>query len=177
MSPIQDPRFSSAHKRETLQQDRDAGQRAARMEYIKPTVMLLLGGGIVIGSLLSSGGSGPDEMSGVGSALLYVLVISIELIVGVAGLWAASALWLGGMGPLGLGILRLAGIYAMTDLIGLFLGELAFVGWLIQIVCYVAMLAWLFELDPADSIFLAVLTFVLKIGAGLAIGMIVAGVL
>ncbi len=177
MSPIQDPRFSSIRKRETLQQDRDAGERAARMEYIKPTVMLLLGGGMVMGSLLFSGGAGPDEMSGIGSALLYVLGISIELIVGVAGLWAASAIWLGGMGPLRLGILRLAGIYAMTDMIGLFLGELAFVGWLIQLVCYVAMLAWLFELDIGDSILVAFLTFVLKIGAGIAIGVILAGVL
>ncbi len=177
MSPIQDPRFSSARKSQTLQQDRDAGERAARMEYVKPTVMLLLGGGIVMGYLLSSSGVGPDEMSGVGNALLYVLVISIELIVGVAGLWAASAIWLGGMGPLGLGILRLAGIYAMTDLIGLFLGELAFVGWLIQMVCYVAMLAWLFELDLGESIFLAILTFVLKIGAGFALGAILASVL
>ena len=169
MSPIQDPRFSAAHKRETLQQDRDAGERAARMEYIKPTVMLLLGGGIVMGSVLSSGGAG--------SALLYVLVISIELIVGVAGLWAASAIWLGGMGPLGLGILRLAGIYAMTDMITLFLGELAFVGWLIRLVCYVGMLAWLFDLDPAESILLAILTFVLKIVAGITIAVILAGVM
>lgn len=169
MSPIQDPRFSHAHKSQMRQQDRDAGERAARMEYIKPTVMLLLGGGIVVGSVLSSGS--------VGSALLYVLVLSVELIVGVAGLWAASAIWLGGMGPLGLGILRLAGIYAMTDMIALFLGELAFVGLLIQLVCYVAMLAWLFELDPAESILLAILTFVLKIVAGFAIAIILAGVM
>ena len=169
MSPIQDPRFSHAHKSQMRQQDRDAGERAARMEYIKPTVMLLLGGGIVVGSVLSSGSAG--------SALLYVLVISVELIVGVAGLWAASAIWLGGMGPLGLGILRLAGIYAMTDMIALFLGELAFVGLLIQLVCYVAMLAWLFELDPAESILLAILTFVLKIVAGFAIAIVLAGVM
>ena len=169
MSPIQDPRVSHAHKSQMRQQDRDAGERAARMEYIKPTVMLLLGGGIVVGSVLSSGSAG--------SALLYVLVISVELIVGVAGLWAASAIWLGGMGPLGLGILRLAGIYAMTDMIALFLGELAFVGLLIQLVCYVAMLAWLFELDPAESILLAILTFVLKIVAGFAIAIILAGVM
>ncbi len=169
MSPIQDPRFSAAHKRDTLQQDRDAGERAAQMEYIKPTVMLLLGGGIVVGSLLLS--------SGVGSALLYVLVISVELIFGVAGLWAASAIWLGGMGSLGLGILRLAGIYAMTDMIALLLDELAFVGLLIQLVCYVAMLAWLFDLDPAESIFLAILTFVLKIVAGFAIAVVLAGAL
>ncbi len=169
MSPIQDPRFSHAHKSQMRQQDRDAGERAARMEYIKPTVMLLLGGGIVMGYLLLS--------SGVVSALFYLPVITIELIVGVAGLWAASAIWLGGMGPLGLGILRLAGIYAMTDMITLFLGELAFVGWLIRLVCYVAMLAWLFDLDPAESILLAILTFVLKIVAGIAIAVILAGVM
>lgn len=169
MSPIQDPRFSHAHKSQMRQQDRDDSERAARMEYIKPAVMLLLGGGIVVSYLLSS--------SGVGGALLYVVVLSIELIVGVAGLWAASAIWLGGMGPLGLGILRLAGIYAMTDMIALFLGELAFVGWLIQLVCYVAMLAWLFELDPAESILLAILTFVLKIVAGFAIAIVLAGVM
>lgn len=169
MSPIQDPRFSHAHKSQMRQQDRDDSERAARMEYIKPAVMLLLGGGIVLGYLLLS--------SGVGSALLYVVILSIELIVGVAGLWAASAIWLGGMGPLGLGILRLAGIYAMTDMIALFLGELAFVGWLIQLVCYVAMLAWLFDLDPAESILLAILTFVLKIVAGITLAVILAGVM
>lgn len=169
MSPIQDPRFSHAHKSQMRQQDRDDSEHAARMEYIKPAVMLLLGGGIVLSYLLSS--------SGVGGALLYVVVLSIELIVGVAGLWAASAIWLGGMGPLGLGILRLAGIYAMTDMIALLLGELAFVGLLIQLVCYVAMLAWLFDLDPAESILLAILTFVLKIVAGIAIAVILAGVL
>lgn len=169
MSPIQDPRFSHAHKSQMRQQDRDDSERAARMEYIKPAVMLLLGGGIVLGYLLWS--------SGVVSALFYVLVITIELIVGVAGLWAASAIWLGGMGPLGLGILRLAGIYAMTDMITLFLGELAFVGWLIRLVCYVAMLAWLFDLDPAESILLAILTFVLKIAAGIALAVILAGVM
>ena len=65
----------------------------------------------------------------------------------------------------------------MTDMIALFLGELAFVGLLIQLVCYVAMLAWLFELDPAESILLAILTFVLKIVAGFAIAITLAGVM
>ena len=78
-------------------------------------------------------------------------------------------MWLGGVGPLGLAIVRLAGIYAATDLIAILAAPLLFLGWFVYLVCYVGLLAWLFDLEAIESIMLALITFVLKIIAGFAI--------
>ena len=88
--------------------------------------------------------------------------------------WCPSYGW-GGAGPLGLAILRLAGIYAAVDLLAVIIAPLFFVGWLIQLVCYVCLLAWLFELEVSESIALAVVTFLLKVGAGLILAATLAG--
>ena len=93
----------------------------------------------------------------------------------MAGLWVASVLWLGGAGPLGLGILRLAGIYAMYDLISIIVAPLHMVGWLITISLYVVMLAWLFDFDIRDSIAVALITFLLKFFAGVMIFSLIMG--
>lgn len=164
MSPIQDPRFSKERWSETLQKDRQASARAAKMEYIKPLVMLVLGGGIVLAAL---GGSDTQMhgLSGSTGATAYPIVLAVGVVFGIIGLFIASYLFLGGAGPLGLAVLRLAGIYAATDCAALVLGPLAFVGLIIEGVLYVGLLTWLFELDFTDSFLLAVITYVLKIVA------------
>ena len=175
MSPVYDPRFSEARWEKTLQKDREASDQAARMEYIKPLVMLVLGGAVVMGVYLLRGPEDPDEFSGAARVLLYPIGLAIELVLGVAGLWLAAKLWLGGAGPLGLAILRLAGIYAMTDLIGIVVAPLLMVGWLIKIAVYVAMLAWLFDFEIAESIMVALITFVLKVIGAVAIASLITG--
>ena len=87
----------------------------------------------------------------------------------------SATLWLGGAGPVGLAIVRLAGIYAMTDLIGIIVAPLVMVGWLIVLVLYVVMLAWLFEFDIKESIMVALITFLLKIFAGIVIFSLIMG--
>lgn len=79
------------------------------------------------------------------------------------------------MSPLGLAILRLAGIYAATDLISLVVAPLMIVGWIIHVVCYVGLLAWLFDLQIAESVILAVITFVLKVAGGAVIVLMIYG--
>ncbi len=142
------------------------------MEYLKPLAMLLLGGGTVVAWLFLTPAVGAD---GPAAALRYPVVLAIELVFGVAGLWVVSKLWLGGAGPLGLAILRLAGIYTAVDLLAVIIAPLFFVGWLIQLVCYVCLLAWLFELEVSESIALALVTFLLKVGAGLILAATLAG--
>ncbi len=137
MSPVHDPRFSRARWEERLAEDREASRRSDRAEYVKPLVMLLVGGGVVMGRLLLS----PGETAAATTALLYPVLLAIELAFGVAGLWVVAKLWLGGAGPLGLAILRLAGIYTAVDLLAVIIAPLFFVGWLIQLVCYVCLLA------------------------------------
>ncbi len=177
MSPIRDPRFSHARWEETLKKDRDVSDRRGRLEYIKPTVILAAGGGAVMAIIALFGGGETDELSGPVSAAIYPVLLAIQLVFGVAGLWAASSLWLGGAGPLGLAVLRLAGIYAATDLVGYLVAPLAFVGWLIQIVCYLILLGWLFELDFGETVALALITFLLKLAGGTVIAVILSGVL
>ncbi len=146
MPPIQDPRFSKARWNETLQEQREATERASRMEYIKPLLMLVIGGGVVMALSTFAGSGDPDEFSRPVAALLYPVGLVFELFFGVAGLWLATKLWLGGVGPLGLAILRLAGIYAATELIAILAAPLQFLGWFVYLVCYVGLLAWLFDL-------------------------------
>ncbi len=43
MSPVDDPRFSGAHRTERIQQQREESERQTRLEYIKPLLMLALG--------------------------------------------------------------------------------------------------------------------------------------
>ncbi len=175
MSPVPDPRYSQARWDKNLQENREADEQAARMEYIKPLVMLLVGGLVVMGLHLMTTPEDPDGISGAVLAAAYPIGLAIELAFGVAGLWIAATLWLGGAGPLGLAIVRLAGIYAMTDLIGIIVAPLVMVGWLIMVVLYVVMLAWLFEFDIKESIMVALITFLLKFLAGVVIFSLIMG--
>ena len=63
----------------------------------------------------------------------------------------------------------------MIDLIGMIVASLLMVGWLIVVVLYVVMLAWLFELDIKESIMVALITFLLKFLAGVVIFSLVMG--
>ena len=175
MSPVPYPRYSQARWDKNLQENREADEQAARMEYIKPLVMLLVGGLVVMGLHLMTTPEDPDGISGLVLAAGYPIGLAIELAFGVAGLWIAATLWLGGAGPLGLAIVRLAGIYAMTDLIGIIVAPLVMVGWLIMVVLYVVMLAWLFEFDIKESIMVALITFLLKFFAGVVIFSLIMG--
>lgn len=63
----------------------------------------------------------------------------------------------------------------MIDLIGMIVASLLMVGWLIVVVLYVVMLAWLFELDIKESIMVALITFLLKFLADVVIFSLVMG--
>ncbi len=171
MSPIQDPRFSGSRWSETLEKDRQAAERAGKLEYIKPLIMLVVGGGIVMTALAAAdaeiGGAGATAAAA--AATMYPIVLAIEVVFGIIGLLIASYLFLGGAGPLGLAVLRLAGIYAAVDCVAVIASPLMFLSWIIQGVLYIGLLAWLFELEFTDTLLLAVITFVLKIVAGFAV--------
>ncbi|MHC4127136.1 MAG: hypothetical protein ACYTE6_01440 [Planctomycetota bacterium] len=137
--------------------------------------MLVVGGVAVMAVLLLRGTDDPDAPSGAVRALAYPIGLALELAFGVGGLWVAAKVWLGGAGPLDLAILRLAGIYAMTDLIGIVVAPLQMVGWIITLVLYVVMLAWLFDFEILESAFVALITFLLKIFAGVVIFSLITG--
>ena len=68
MSPIHDPRFSKTRRDEALRKEREGADLATRMEYIKPLVMLVIGGTTVIGVRFFSAGAQ--------AALLYPVGLS-----------------------------------------------------------------------------------------------------
>lgn len=86
MSPVHDPRFTRPRRDENLQSHREADEQTARMEYIKPLVMLLVGGLVVMGLYMVTTPEDPDGTSGVVLAALYPIGLAIELAFGVAGL-------------------------------------------------------------------------------------------
>lgn len=161
--PIEDPSFA-ARRREVEAKEAAAAERGGRMEYVKPLVMLVVGAGVVMG--ITAVNNGTEEVGGALLAALYPVGLAIELVFGVVGLIIACRLWIGGAGPVGLAILRLAGIYAVTDVVAILSEGLMFLSWLIQAVVYVCLLAWLFELEVSESIILALITWILKVAAG-----------
>ncbi len=158
MSPIEDPSFAARRHEIRERELADAG-RAERAEYIKPLVMVVFG----VGAVLTWNTLAPGMPAGLIAGMVYLVVLVVSLIFGVAGLWVCCKLWLGGAGPFGLGVVRLAGVYGVTDLVGKLTETLSFMSFFIQAVVYVCLLAWLFELELMESIIVAIVTFLLKV--------------
>ncbi len=171
MSPVHDPRYSHARWGKNREQEVAASEREARLAWLVPLGMLVVGAGAVMGVRALSGGI--EGLSGPALAALYPAGLAFEVAVGVLGLWVAAKLWLGGADTLGLAIVRLAGIYAAIDV--LFLVPLpVFVTWVAAVIAYVGLLAWLFDLEHQDAAILAFITFVLKVVVGVGVASIVA---
>ncbi len=173
MSPFVDPKRSPDRWKAILDQERAESVLAGRMEYYKPLALLIICGGIVTGHLAYAGGDA--NASGLTLAALYPVILGVKLLVGVIGLWIACSLWLGGVGTLGLAILRLAGIYATADLVTLIAEPLMLLSWLIRVTVYVCLIAWLFDLDVRESIIVAIITWLLKVVTGAILVMAFAG--
>lgn len=167
MSPIQDPRFSKVHKRETLQQDRDAGERAARMEYIKPLALLGIGLPIAIALVVQWAGPRPD-LSTASAAGRYLLQFGLSIALGMTALVVATKLMAGGAGPLRLAILRMAGALAVFDVTYLLLGgnlQITMFPGLVATFVLVGLIVWLFEMDLAEGALVGIIVCTLKLAA------------
>jgi hypothetical protein len=96
--------------------------------------------------------------------------LAVQVLVGYAVLWVCFA-FLGDLGTPLLNLLRLAGIYALVDLIGAVAGLLPIVllPWAISLACYVGLFSDAFDTDWAESLLVIVLTGLVKIGAVVAV--------
>ena len=99
---------------------------------------------------------------GAGFFLAYPIWLAFEVVVGVAGLWVAAKLLLGGAGPLLLAIVRLAGLYAVSDAVYVVI-PLPIIGYLASVVVYIGLLASLFDFELGEAIAVGLITFVLKV--------------
>jgi len=166
MSPVHDPRYSSSRWEKIAEKEREESARAARNEWVIPFAIAAVAGIVVFSIAFAA--AGPE-----GPAIVLISR-GIELVLGILGLWICATLWLGGVGPLGLAILRLAACYFTYDAIQMIgaLFEIPVIPWLIAVVVYISMLAWLFEIEWTDAFILAIVTGLIKVLAGVALAVL-----
>lgn len=137
----------------------DAGVSQQRREIRKALLMLAIG----LAGVFSIVGA----THGLQGMIVYLIVFAISVPCGIAAYWLCCLLWVGFDEPMPMVALKLAGIYAVVDLLG---QSLAFVPMLnigimklaITGVAYIGLLMSMLELDQADAIGVAIATFLVK---------------
>ncbi len=171
MSPIHDPRFSKVQRDRALHEEHAASERATRLEYIKPAVLLAVCGPLAMALFVRPALSDPD-ISAAGAALLYMGGFCISAIGGIIALVIASKLLIGGAGPLGLAVLRTAAAFGAHDVAYQLLGGGAgfyIYPLLFSLAVFVGVVAWLFDMDITESALVAIIMLFLKIACWAAL--------
>jgi hypothetical protein len=149
-----------------VERARADSRRRSRMDVLYPLV--LVGAGLVMIAMAGGAGTGA-AFAPAGLTIAYFAGLVLSVALGVAALWVASHLWLGGAGPLPLAVLRLAAVYAVVDGVAVIAAPLLIIGWLLALAVYIGLMMWLFELDARDAVMLTALTFLIKLGASLVL--------
>jgi hypothetical protein len=165
MSPVHDPRYSKARWSGIRQAEQQDAEAIARMEYIKP--LALVAAGVPIGMFLATRGAAGAE-----AAVGWLVFLGLSIVLSMIALFIAARLFLGGGGPLGLEILRIAGAATVADAVylllagGLFASVVSVVG---ASFVFVGLVVWLFDMDLEDAALLAIIIWVLRILLAVAI--------
>lgn len=146
------------------ERDREDSARVARDSYLQPALMLLIGG-IISTALYAAFAThrGGDPAAG---AISYLISLAITVPIGVLVFWFCCLIWIGFDAPIHLTALRLAGIYAVTDVVrGLFLfvplpwwAEGGVIGFI-----YIGLLQQFLEMDFEDALIVGLITFIVKV--------------
>ncbi len=165
MAPVHDPRYSKARWNDVHQADQRDAEAIARMEYIKP--LALVAAGVPIGMLLATRGPAGAE-----AAVGWLVFLGASIVLSMIALFIAARLFLGGGGPLGLDILRIAGAATVADATFLLIAG----GFIVSVVSvvgasfvFVGLVVWLFDMDLEDAALLAIIIWVLRILLAVAI--------
>jgi hypothetical protein len=165
MSPVDDPRYSKARWSKVRQTEQRDAEAIARMEYIKPLV--LVAAGVPIGMLLATRGAAGGE-----AAVGWLVFLGLSIVLSMIALFISSRLFLGGGDPLGLEILRIAGAATIADAVYLLLAG-GFVASVASVVgasfVFVGLVVWLFDMELEDAALLAIIIWVLRILLAVAI--------
>ena len=107
---------------------------------------------------------GSDDPTGFGM-IGYSILFTINLVFGLLIYWVCCALWIGFGESLALGLVKLAGIYAISSFaqVVLLMTPVPLAGWLISVIIYISLLKKMLDLETFDAIVLVVLTFVAKV--------------
>lgn len=135
-------------------------KRTVRSAYQTPLLMFFIG--ILAAISIRAGLAQHDGDSVSGALLYYAVAYSASYIIGLVVLAIAARL-VGYSAPVGLTMIRLAGIYAVMDAINPLLMFLPILGWIVSIFIYVQLMMSLLDLELQDAMILGVLTFAAKV--------------
>lgn len=125
--------------------------------YLKPVIQFGVG---ILGIMLYLTAMGePDRI------LFHLVSYAIEVPIGVVVFLLCCAMWIGFDAPIHLIALRLAGVYALTNLTSVVVGlvPIWFVGRTIVLAVYIGMLAESLDLEIQDAVIVGLLTFLVKV--------------
>ena len=140
-------------RRDRLRQE--AAAEVYHNEWKKPLIWLAVG---VLGMSIVYLASGVPS-----AILIYAALLTVQIIIGYIVLWMCSS-FLGDIGTPLLNLTRLAGIYAMVDLVGFFLGfiPVLLIPFVIKLGVYVGLFCSAFDTDWQDAIIVIFLTGLAK---------------
>ena len=144
--------------------------------------LILLGIGVVIYVIVAAmiaESSGPlmgtGESVGMGTLLLGMFLGTVlQVVLGIIALFITAAIMGIDFGPLGLAILKLAAIMVFPDAVAAVF-PIPLLGWIISMGLYLWLLAWLFDLEPLDTVVCAFVIFFVNIGAGILLATLFVG--
>lgn len=150
--------IGSAHRRWAAEDSK----RTVKSAYQTPMMMTIIG--LLAAAAIRAGLAQHYGYSVAGTMFQYGIMYVLSYVIGFVVL-VIAAKFVGYAAPLGLTMIRLAGIYAVMDAINPLLMLLPIIGWIISIFIYVQLMMSLLDLELQDAMILGVLTWVAKVFA------------
>jgi hypothetical protein len=144
---------------------RSRRDRVRRAREQGPWVFVVLGAGLVAMALATTTG---DATIAAGF-VAHLPKLGAHVAIGAVGLWIASRIWLGDVGPFPLAILRLAAVYSGAYAVALHTAPLPLDGWFMTVGAYFLLLMWLLRLNLNDAGLLGLLTIGMHVGVCFAV--------
>jgi hypothetical protein len=133
-------------------------------EYVVPAVLLGIGVLVYLGYAVIVNG-----VDGILGMLIYLPIrIAVQVTLGVVACFITAKIMGTGFGDLKSAIIKLAAIFMFPGAVTFFI---PYVGWLMALVLYWGMLEKLFELEAMETIVLAVVIWLVNLGAIIFLGM------
>jgi hypothetical protein len=160
-------------------------KQTLRQMYLIPLMLTGIGLGLTIlikfalAAIMGSSISTSPMVAGGEAILGYLILFPITIVVGFVVYVACSLMFLGFDEPLGVTFVRLAAVYALTDIAQAIIRPIPIFGWfsisfIIVGIVYVGLLMQLMELDFEDAWFIAVITFIVKLAVALIAAWVIA---
>lgn len=133
-----------------------------------PLGLLVVGIAVMVFAAFQDAGTrGAVEVMAVIGTYIAVLVS-----LGIVALFIVAKVLDASFGPASIAALKLAAVFIFPAAIGLLLPE--GLGWVVALVLYLALLAWLFELDGTELIVCVVVIGIVRWVAGIAMATMIA---